>query len=689
MKSLRLALAFPVVGSLLAALAPAGCGDSGAGGGGAGGGTSGDRHLVVLFTSDEHSHLFGFSPELDDYPAPTTAGAGSLKGGAARRAVLIARERKAASDAGKDSILVSAGDNQMGCLPHVAFETRSIDYVTMKALGYDVTTFGNHEFDFGPKALAASIEAAKGNGGLPPIVSSNIHFSDADPADDALAGEYSTDPATDAAVHPYRVLTTANGLKIGVLGYVGINAAHVAPNKTPVKFSVQSGDAKTDGDVQAGLPSLYADIQPVVDKLRNEEKVDLVIALSHSGVNDTTSQAGIDAGEDTQVCDNVSGIDFIVSGHAHNHDPRPMQRTNKATGKPCLVLNGGSFGEELGRVEFTIPKDPAKGVTWDMASQALLPIDDTTVPDPAMATTVQGYVGAIEGAGAGGSTLATLLSHALGTSVSDDVNTPGDLYFHPIANTSFDVTDTHALVYLSADSMLAAADEWAAANGNVTTDLAVESAGVIRSTLKKGKTGTIAAADAFNVVPLGSSPVDGSIGYPLIRGYVTLFELKGVAEFALGRDPQNSDYDLGFAGLEIEYDKTRPPAQKLADLFDATKGQVMKIRVDTDHSDGYEQFDKLLYDRDAMVGDLQSTVSFVTSSYIGQFASDAGVTIRDSMGMPLTVSQAIIERTDASEIKAVESFMGFLHAAPGGTLPALYDVTSSSYTKRWVCTAGC
>ncbi len=47
----------------------------------------------------------------------------------------------------------------------------------------------------------------------------------------------------DAPVHPYRVLTTASGLKIGVLGWVGVDAENVAKNKAPVRFS-----SKSDGD---------------------------------------------------------------------------------------------------------------------------------------------------------------------------------------------------------------------------------------------------------------------------------------------------------------------------------------------------------------------------------------------------------------------------------------------------------
>lgn len=687
-------MAAPAVGLALAATP--GCGDSsstgGTGGHGGQGGGAADRHVVILFTSDEHSHVFSFSPEQDDYPTATAPGQGALVGGIARRAAVIAKERQAAKDAGKDSILVSAGDNQMGCLPHLAFETESIDYGAMKALGYDATTFGNHEFDFGPKALAASIAAAQKGGGMPPIVASNIHFSATDAGDDALAAYFSPTVTDDKPVHPYKVITTASGVKIGVLGFVGINAAHVAPNKTPVAFSAPV-DPKTDGDIAANLPALFADLQPVVDKLRNEEKVDLVVALSHAGIRDGSTPDTIAAGEDPQVCQHVSGIDFIVSGHAHNHDPKPVLVTNDASQKPCLVLNGGAYGQELGRVEFTIPADPSKGVTWDAASQKLIPVDDTTVPDATVAGSLDGIVKNVEAAGPSGSILASLLSHAEGMSLVDDPAKVGDLYFHKLASTDFDVTDTHALEWLSADAMLAEADALKAAGAAPATQIGLESAGVIRQILKKGKTGAISAADAFNVVPLGRSPVDGTLGYPLIRGSISLLELRGALEFALARGATDSDFDLAFAGIKVEFDKTRPPAPTIADILNPAKGQVMKVSLDTDHTNGFEQYDQVIYDRTAMVGDNAALFSVVTSSYIGQFAGDAGVTLKDDLGMATTVNQSILKRTgtgqDGSEVKQVEAFFGFIHASPGGKLPSTYDVASPNVTKRWVCTKGC
>jgi 5'-nucleotidase len=665
-------LAFTPI-ALVALGTHAGCGDDTSTDDGT---PAGDKHVVILFTSDEHSHLLAFSPEIDDFPQATAAGSGALKGGVARRAAVLSKLRSDATAASKDVILVSAGDNQMGCLPHLAFESDSLDYQSMAALDYTATTFGNHEFDFGPGALEKSIKAAQAAGKIPPIVASNIHFSDSDPADDGLAALYSSDVNDDKPVHPYKVVTTASGVKIGLLGLVGINAAHVAPNKGPVRFSVPDGI--DDADPQPNLHYLYEDLQPVVDKLKNDEKVDLVVALSHAGVRDMSSAESISQGEDPQICENVSGIDFIVSGHAHNHQPEPMERTNKTSGKKCLVLNAGSFGEEVGYVEFTIPGDKTKDVSWDTTTQRLEPVDDTTLPDTAFSPSQTDLIDKVEA----NPTLGELLDHAEGAPVTGGAT--GDLYFHVLANTDFDVTDTHTLNWLSADAMLAQSDAL-----GLQTDLGLESAGVIRSTLQKGKTGDISAADAFNVVPLGRSPVDGTIGYPLIRGYVSQFELRAVAEFALAQGPTNSDFDLGFAGLKVEYDATRPAVTNVGDVLNPDKGQVMRLSLDTDHTDGFEQYDTVIYDRAAAIGDNTALVSFITSSYIGQFAGDAGVTIKDDTGAKLELVDAIVKRADTSEVKQVEAFMGFLKASPAGKLPATYDTKSSSFTKRFVCTKGC
>ena len=75
---------------------------------------------------------------------------------------------------------------------------------------------------------------------------------------------------------------------MGFIGIVGANAAYVAPNKTPIRFSAP--DDGTEQDTAATLPLIVQDVQPVVDQLRNEEQVDLVIGLSHSGMLKTATE---------------------------------------------------------------------------------------------------------------------------------------------------------------------------------------------------------------------------------------------------------------------------------------------------------------------------------------------------------------------------------------------------------------
>src|SRR6185436_2754011 len=111
-------------------------------------------------------------------------------------------------------------------------------------------------------------------------------------------------------------------------------------------------------------------------------------------------------------------------------------------------------------------------------------------------------------------------------------------------------------------------------------------------------------------------------GYPLIRAYVRLLYIRAIFEAASAFSQANSDYDLAPAGVTVEYDCSRAPLVDLGvDLFDPSKGRVSKIWLDSDHSDGFEQFDKLIYDRaDTAADPVGPAYSVVTSIYIAQFA---------------------------------------------------------------------
>jgi 5'-nucleotidase len=150
------------------------------------------RRLTILHTNDEHSYLLGFSP-VSEYPfTPAANGAVDVaaigtklatgadqqtKGGLARRQYLVNKLRSETTD---PVLLVSAGDVMMGTIFHLATAEAAPDYLSLALLGYDFATLGNHEFDFGPDTLAASIHTVQRTtfGGAVPLISSNVAFDD-------------------------------------------------------------------------------------------------------------------------------------------------------------------------------------------------------------------------------------------------------------------------------------------------------------------------------------------------------------------------------------------------------------------------------------------------------------------------------------------------------------------------------
>ena len=118
------------------------------------------EEITVLFTHDLHSHLL---------PAANETGEGEY-GGYARLMTAI-REQRAIDP---DAILVDGGDFSMGSLFQTAYTTSAIELRMMGAMGYDATTFGNHEYDYLPEGLASMLRAAVASGdALPALVCSN------------------------------------------------------------------------------------------------------------------------------------------------------------------------------------------------------------------------------------------------------------------------------------------------------------------------------------------------------------------------------------------------------------------------------------------------------------------------------------------------------------------------------------
>jgi 5'-nucleotidase len=646
------------------------------------------RHLIILHTNDEHSHLFAWAPELDDDPMATKPGTGTLIGGIARRAALLKQERDAAAAVGADVLTLSAGDNVMGSLTQVGFTQSAPDFQVMKALGYDATCLGNHEFDYGPKALATALGAAKAAGNLIPTLSTNIHFSATDPGDDTLAAGYSDKPDPNALVEKYHVLTLPSGLKVGLIGIVGADAAYDETTKTPVQFSL--GPSMSESNYPEVMTAVYADVQSTVDTLRNTEKVDLVIALDHAGANLGTPSNG----EDWQIAENVPGIDVIISGHTHTAVPAPQLPVNKMTNRMVPVVQAGAFGAYVGKLDITLHTDGT--VTVDMSNSKLLKVDDTILPDTTFAAQQYKAVHGLESVpwmGGNQSFLEGELSRITGKAVMDDATKDGDLYFYPLGQASFDIPHVSFhetdVLDLSTDAMLIAGDKYLPMG--TQNEISVQSPGVIRGSLPKGKTGTLDFADLFRVLALGSSPVDGSIGYPLVHFYIKLVYLKAAFELVAAKGiTSDSDYLLP-SGLRVSFDTSRPYFNTAGNVFDPANGRVTKIEWNSNHvkngldtANGTGFYDTVLFDSTqpqatAWTPAPLTPFGVTTSSYIASFAAGVGVVLyQDPQGlMPLAdISTAIIHRPDGSEVKDFEALAEFVWAQTAqntAQLPARYN----------------
>ncbi|HKR11205.1 MAG TPA: metallophosphatase [Pyrinomonadaceae bacterium] len=253
-----------------------------------------DTIITILHTNDTHS-------QIDPLP-PNDANAG--KGGVARRATLVKRVRKE----NPNTLLVDAGDVMQGT-PYFNFYRGEVEYKAMSAIGYDVGTLGNHEFDNGVDALAAALKFASFD-----LVSANYD----------VKGTVLED-----RVKPY-VVKTLGGIRVGLFG-LGISPVALI---TPANFK---GITYNDPVVSA---------REVVKTLREKERCALIVCMSHLGYYEN-GQRG-----DSLVASQVDGIDFIASGHTHTFMQQPV-KTKQPCGAETLIFQVGKSGINVGRVDFT------------------------------------------------------------------------------------------------------------------------------------------------------------------------------------------------------------------------------------------------------------------------------------------------------------------------------------------------
>ena len=133
---------------------------------------AGKKTFTILHTNDMHASFIGMGP-ASDY-TPFTLNDDTTRGGYARLAGLIAKLKEARKDKGP-LLVLDAGDYSMGTAFSAATRETGGELHLMGLMGYDATTFGNHEFDLGPAGLGKSISAAVKAGRIPAVLATRGH----------------------------------------------------------------------------------------------------------------------------------------------------------------------------------------------------------------------------------------------------------------------------------------------------------------------------------------------------------------------------------------------------------------------------------------------------------------------------------------------------------------------------------
>lgn len=453
------------------------------------------KQITILFTHDLHDHFLPVKDEQD--------GVILEPGGYARLQSAVLAEKKNNPDA----LLLDAGDFSMGTPFQTIFKSHSPGLRIMGKMGYDVVTLGNHEYDYGALGLAESLNSAQQSGDeLPRIVQSNVTFS-TDQNGNLTPSLSNLKQAYDNyGVRDY-VIIERNGTKVGVFGLMGEDAASKAP-MSEVKFTDPMENA-----------------QRVVKILKQQEKADFIICLSHTGTGTDQSKSG-----DEILAQKVPGIDVIISAHTHTKLPEPI-----LVGK-TIIGSAEDSGKYLGVIKISQESKSE----WKIDSYRLQQIDECLPGDPYISEQIDRYKKLVD------EKYFSLFGMGF-----DQALAVSPFNFHTV-DRIYEKHNEEPLGNLISDSYIYAVKKAEGAN-YIPIDVAIVPLGTIRSSFFQGN---ITAADAFSVSPLGIGS-DNIPGYPLLSVYLTGKELKTVCEVDASVSPMMGDAQLYMSGINFTFNPNR------------------------------------------------------------------------------------------------------------------------------------
>lgn len=477
------------------------------------------KQIDVLFTHDTHSHLDSFSTIVN--------GEQKEVGGFAKIKTLINEKKKE----DPDTLILDGGDFSMGTLVQTVYDTEAAELRMLGYLGYDVTTFGNHEFDYRSSGLANMLTAAANSKEtVPEIVVCNVDW-DAMEKDGLSDGQKQIREAFETYGVKDYVMVQKGDVKIAVVGVFGKDALECAPTcELSFKDPVEA-------------------VKQTVEEIRKNEDADMIACVSHGGTWEDESKS-----EDELLAKAVPDLDLIISGHTHSELTEAIQHGN------TYIVSCGEYGRNLGSLSMTQKQDGR----WDLTSYDLIPVSEDIEPDEATQKRIDELMDKVD----------TNYLADFGYT-RKEVLAQNDVEFNSLEEMGTKHEELN-LGDIMSDAYVYAVENSEYYDGD-PVDVAVVPSGTVRDTYTKGD---ITVEDVYNSFSLGIGK-DGVAGYPLINAYLTGKELKLAAEVDASVSDFMTTARLYCSGLNFTYNPHRMILNKVTDCYlTRADGERTKIQDD-------------------------------------------------------------------------------------------------------------
>ncbi len=261
------------------------------------------KRITLAFYADihgqleEHPEMYWSSGKDEIVPA----------GGIARIAHVL---RAIRAENPQGTVTLDLGDTIQGS-GHVAASEGQTMIEPVNALQLDYWLPGNWEVVFGKDRLLQISRQLKA-----PALAANLR-----------------DAGTKELLFAPCVIHQTQGLKIALIGFTDPDV----PHRQPPTFS-------------AGLVYENSEVlQPLIDKVRQQERADLVVLVTHIGLPKAIGLA-----------EALTGVDVILSADTHERTDKPVVRNG------VWVVEAGAFGSHVGRLDLLVEDKTIASREWKL-----------------------------------------------------------------------------------------------------------------------------------------------------------------------------------------------------------------------------------------------------------------------------------------------------------------------------------